>query len=103
MVVMVDAQFKLARDRNNLAIKENVVSNEESVKTIERFHRVVKERERCCYAILPFNLLPHMMIARLMITVVFCVRALVRVAGASKVLPPLTIVESIALDYCLHL
>ena len=38
---------------------------------IERFHRISKEISRCCFGMLPFDYLPRMMVAHLMITIIF--------------------------------
>ena len=57
-LLVVDIQFKPLKDRNLLDIVINVVSKEEHVTKVNRWHRVIKERSHCYYAILPFNYLP---------------------------------------------
>ena len=77
VIIHVDIQFKCLMDRKNIAAMVNVVSNEEHVVDIERYHRVIKERARCYYAMLPFDNLPRMMVVHLMSTVVFYLNSFV--------------------------
>ena len=50
--IHVDIQFKLIKDRNRFDLVTNIVSREEHVPEIERHHRVLKVRARCCFAML---------------------------------------------------
>ena len=50
----------------------------------------------------PFDSLPRMMIMQLMVKVKFYVNSFAWLKGVSKALPPLTIVEGLALDCNLH-
>jgi hypothetical protein len=77
VIVIVDMQFKYLRDYNRLDARVNIVSRGEYIKMIECFHWVIKERARCYYAILPFNLLLCMMVVYLIITVVFYINTFV--------------------------
>ena len=101
-VIFLDIQFKCVKDRNMLEIPVVIVSRREHVKMIERFHRVIEERCRCYYAMLPFDSLPRMMVVHLLITVVFYINAFVWKKGVSKFLSPLAIVEGTVVDYNLH-
>ena len=58
IMIHVDIQFKGLKDRNQLGVTFNVVSKGEHVPEMERFNRVIKERARCHYAMLPFDVLP---------------------------------------------
>jgi len=102
VLIHVDIQFKCIKDRKNIAAMINVVSKEEHVVDIERYHRVIKERVRCYYAMLPFDTLPRMMVVQLMNTVVFYLNAFVWRKGVSNVLPPVTIIEGTVIDYYKH-
>jgi hypothetical protein len=67
--ILVDIQLKSIKDRGLLAVIVNVVGKGEHVPAIERFIRVIEERCRCYYAMLPFDVLPRMMVIHLLITV----------------------------------
>ena len=100
--IHVDIQFKSLKDRGNLQPSVNVVSRAEHVPEIERLIRVIKERARCYYAMLPYDKIPRMMVIHLLITVVFYINAFVWKNGVSQFLSPTTIVEGLALDYNTH-
>ena len=81
----------------------NVVGKEEHVPEIERYHRTIKERMRCYYAMLPFlPYLPRMMVIHMLMTVVFYMNAFVWDQGVSEHLPPVTLIEGLVLDYWKH-
>ena len=65
------------RDRNRIGVTVNVVSKAEYVKPIERFHCLLEERERYSYAILPFLLLPKIIVAHLIVTVSYYINIFV--------------------------
>ena len=74
--IFVDLQFKAIKDQGN--IEEaiiNIVSRDEHVEDIERFIRVLKERARCYWAMLPFAKIPKRMVVHIMLTVSFYVNA----------------------------
>ena len=96
VVILVDIHFKTLKDRNKVGTVIRIVSRGEHVKHIERFHRVIEERARFYFAMVPFDVL-----SRIMVTVTFYANSFVWLKGVSKVLPPLTIVEGLTLDYCL--
>jgi hypothetical protein len=100
--IMVDIQFKAIKDRGIVSAIVNVVGKGEHVPAVERFIRVVKERSRCYYAMLPFNVLPKIVVIHLLITVMFYINAFVWRKGVSQYLSPLTILEGVVLDYSLH-
>ncbi|OEU10337.1 hypothetical protein FRACYDRAFT_247347 [Fragilariopsis cylindrus CCMP1102] len=100
--ILVDIQFKAIKDRGKLTATVNVVGKGEHVPAIERFIRVIKERCRCYYAMLPFKTLPRIMVIHLLVTVMFYINAFVWRKGVSQYLSPLTILEGIVLDYNLH-
>lgn len=102
IVIHVDIQFKALRDRAKLLKTINVVSRDEHVPDIERMIRVIKERARCYFTMLPYQRLPKMMIIHLIITVVFYINAFVWKHGVSQILSPITIVEGVVLDFNLH-
>ena len=102
VTIHVDIQFKSIRDRKILTVHVNVVSRGEHVPEAERFIRVIKERARCYYAMLPYGRLPRMMVIHMLKTVVFYINAFVWRQGVSQFLPPVTIIEGIALDFNLH-
>ena len=97
VVILVDIHFKTLKDRNKVGTVIRIVSRGEHVKHIERFHRVIEERARFYFAMVPFDVL-----SRIMVTVTFYANSFVWLKGVSKVLPPLTIVEGLTLDYFLH-
>ena len=74
-VIAVDIQFKSLKDRNACRALFNMVSRDEHVSKIERWHHVVKERLRCYFAIAPFDYVPRIAVVQLMVTVVFYVNA----------------------------
>ena len=100
--IHVDIQFKAMKDRKRISPAVNVVSKDEHVPEIERMIRVIKERARCYYAMLPYKRIPRMMIIQLMTTVIFYVNAFVWRQGVSQFLSPTTIVEGISLDFNKH-
>ena len=102
VTVHVDIQFKAMKDQNLLGIRVNVVSKEEHVPDIERLIRVIKERARSYYAMLPFDFMPQTMVIHLLTTVVFYINAFVWREGVSQFLPPITIVEGLPLDFNKH-
>ena len=62
-ILHVDIQFKAIRDRKLLGdVTTNVVSRGEHVPEIERLNRVLKERARCYFAMLPYKTMPRMMV-----------------------------------------
>ena len=75
--ILVDIKFKVIKDRGHLSATVNVVAKGEHVTEIERFNRVIKERTRCYYAMLPFRKLPRIIIINLLVTVMFYINAFV--------------------------
>ena len=69
---------------------------------IERWHRTIKERSRCYYAMIPFKYLPRRMAVELMTAAGFYVNAFAWKYGVSDALPLLTIAEGYVLDFHLH-
>ena len=63
---------------------------------------MLKERARCCFAMLPFDVLPRMLANQLMITVMFYLNAFAWKDGVSDIQPPVTIVEGVKLDFNKH-
>ena len=105
VAIHVDIQFKAISDRNKLGPSVNVVSRGEHVPEIERMIRVLKERARCYFSMLAkagITAIPRIMVMHLMRTVNFYLNAYVWRRGVSQILPPMTLVEGIALDYNKH-
>jgi hypothetical protein len=100
--ILVDIQFKAIKDRGLLDAIVNVVGKGEHAPMIERFIRVIKERCRCYYAMLPFDDIPRIMIIHLLKTVMFYINAFIWKKGVSPFLSPMTILEGVVLDYNLH-
>ena len=71
VVIMLDKQFKSIKDRSRVGVPINLVSRGEHALVIERFHRVIQERCRCYYAMVPFDYLPRQMVVHLMKIVIF--------------------------------
>eukprot|EP00536_Pseudo-nitzschia_multiseries_P010625 jgi/Psemu1/203784/e_gw1.332.17.1 len=94
-VLLLDKQF------DGLATG-HFISRDEHVPEIERFIRVIKERCRASFAMLPFNKLPKRMIIALAQCTVFYINAFPWPDGVSQELSPLTIVEGRTLLYNLH-
>ena len=55
VLILVDIQFNILKERDHVGAKCNVFSKEERAPTIERSHRVIEERWRCYCAMLPFK------------------------------------------------
>ena len=75
-----DIQFKAIKDRKILKPLINVVSRGEHVPDIKQFHRVLKERAQCYFAMvrkIGITSLPKMSVIHLMITMTFYVNAFV--------------------------
>ena len=87
-VIFLDIQLKCVKDRNLLGVAVGTASRGEHVKQIYRHHRVIEERRRCYYAMIPYDSLPRMMVVHLVITVIFYVNAFVWQKGLSKILSP---------------
>ena len=101
-ILHVDIQFKEIRDRKLLGdVTTNVVYRGEHVPEIEGFNRVLKERVRCYFTMLSYKTMLRMMVIHLVLTVTFYVYAFVWKRDVSQILPPVTILEGIALDYIL--
>ena len=100
--VFVDMQFEGLRDRMQSFVTINVVSKQEHVPEVERYIRVIKERSRATFAMLPFNNIPKKMVISLIRNSVFYINAFPWPQGVSQELSPYTIVEGIVLDYNLH-
>ncbi|OEU17119.1 hypothetical protein FRACYDRAFT_237529 [Fragilariopsis cylindrus CCMP1102] len=100
--ILVDIQFKPIKDRGLLDAIVNVVGKGEHAPMIERFIRVIKERCRCYYAMLPFEDLPRIVVIHLLKTTMFYINAFVWKKGVSPFLSPMTILEGVVLDYNLH-
>ena len=77
VMILVDKKFKSMKERNRVGVPFNLVSKDEHAPIIERYHRVIEERSRCYYVMLPFKSLPRQMVVELMKTVVFYVNAFV--------------------------
>ena len=69
---------------------------------IERHIRVLKERARCYWAMLPFEKIPKRMVVHILLTVSFYVNAFAPKSGISDHTSPMTIVEGVKLDYNKH-
>ena len=70
--IMVDIQFKGLKDRfEDLQTRMNVVSKKEHVPEIKRFIRVIKERARAYFTMIPFMKVPKKMVLELIHTVIF--------------------------------
>jgi hypothetical protein len=84
--ILVDIQFKAIKDRGIIPTIVNVVGKGEHVPVVERFIRVVKGRSRCNYAMLPFDVLPKIMVMHLLTTVMFYNNSFVWRKGVSQYL-----------------
>ena len=95
-------KFKALKDRNLFCVAINTVSRDEHEKKIERCHRMIKNRSRCCCAMVPFDFLPRMMLMNLLKTVVFCINVFMWKKGVYKTMSTLAIVEGTVLDFRLN-
>ena len=100
--ILVDIQFEGLEERMADTVKINTVSKQEHVPEMERFIRVIKERSRSYFAMLPFTKIPKIMLSHLIYTVIFYLNAFPWPAGVSQELSPCTIVEGITLTYAKH-
>jgi hypothetical protein len=101
--IHADIQFKALKDRNRFpGIKVNICGRGEHIPEIERFIRVIKERARCYFAMLPFRTIPNIMVLHLIKTVMFYINAFVWRRGVSQILSPGAILEGETLDYNVH-
>lgn len=83
--IMVDIQFKGLKDRfKKFQANMNVVSKKEHVPEIKRFIRVIKERARAYFAMIPFIKVPKKMVLELIHTVVFYLNAFPWIDGVSQ-------------------
>lgn len=101
-IIFLLIQFKYMKDRNLLGITISIVHHREYLKYQERFYYVVEKHSRCCYAIIPYNLLLSMIVVQLIITMLFISIPLSSRKDISKILFPLSITEGINLDYNLY-
>ena len=100
VMINVDIQFKPIEDRNTIpGVKINVCGRGEHIPEIERFLRVIKERARCYFAMLPYRWVPAIMIVHLIKTVLYYINAFVWRRGVSQILSPLTIMHGTKLDF----
>ena len=100
--VLVDLQFANVQKHLPKHVTVNVVSKGDHVPEIERLIRVIKERARAHYAMLPFEYVPKIMIVQLIYTVVFYLNVFPWPEGVSLTLCPTSIVEGWIPDYNLH-
>ena len=99
----VDLQFKAIKDRNDIkGVIINVIPRDEHVEDIEQYFRVVKERAKYFWAMLPFENIPKSMLVYLLLMALFYVNAFSLKSGISDYLSPMTIVEGVMLDYLKH-
>ena len=101
--IFVDLQFKATKDRGNIeGAIINIVSRDKHVEDIEQYIRVLKEKARCYWAMLPFEKIPKRMVVHILLTVSFYVNAFAPKSGISDHMSPMTIVEGVKLDYNKH-
>ena len=92
--IMVDIQFKGLKDHfKEFQANMNIVSKKEHVPEIKRFIRVIKERARAYFSMIPFIKVPKKMVLELIHTVIFYLNAFPWTDGVSQELCPTTIVE----------
>ena len=99
--IFVHIQFEGFNTQMNGVIKVvNVVSRQEHVPEMEQFIRVIEERSRASYAILPFTKLPKKIVPELLKSSFFYINTFPWPQGVSQELSPYTtIVEGVVLDY----
>ena len=100
--VFVDIQFEGLCDRMKDITNINVVSKQEHVPEMERFIRVIKERARSTFAMLPFERIPKKMLVAMVSNIIFYINAFPWPQGVSQILSPYTILEGMVLDFNLH-
>jgi hypothetical protein len=98
---LMDMEFKKLKDKLPNVIL-NTTAAREHVGEIERKIRVVKERVRCTTSILPYNILPKLMIIELMHCCVMWMNSFPVKSGISKRWSPREIVSRHRLDAKLH-
>jgi hypothetical protein len=98
---LMDMEFEKLKDKL-LNVILNTTAPREHVGEIERKIRVVKERARCTTGILPYNILPKIMIIELMHFCVMWMNSFLVKSGISKKWSPREIVSRHRLDAKLH-
>jgi hypothetical protein len=85
-----------------LGITLNGVARDEHVPEIERYIRTVKERTRCLFHTLPFELLPKRMTVEMVYTSIFWLNAFPPSDGISEEYGPRAIITGADLDWNVH-
>ena len=98
---LVDIQFEALENEFD-GVDGNTVSRGEHVPEIERFIRVLKERYRCYFAMVPFPKLPTVMVQELVLTVTFYINIFQWEGGLDHRLSPCNIVQHKHVNFNLH-
>ncbi len=98
---LMDMEFKKLRDKLPNVIR-NTTAAQEHLEEIERKIRVVKERARSTISILPYKLLPKLMIIELMHFCVMWMNSFPGKSGISEKWSPREIVSRHKLDAKMH-
>ena len=99
---LLDGKFvPLRTDLLNMGIHANCATQNEHVPEIERQNRVIKERARACRSTLPFEVLPQLLLVKMVNNCVPWINMFPAKGGISSV-SPMTLMTRIKLDYSKH-
>ena len=101
--ILADGGFECIR--NNLAdmgISLNFTSRNEHVPEVERYIRMIKERVRAIACMLPFEMYPPRLIAKMVYSAVFWLNTFPHKDGVHATISPRTLITGLSIDYNKH-
>ena len=102
-IILADNQFESMRgDIASLGAIVNVVSCNEHVPEVERYNRTIKDRVRSQYNMLPFKVIPPIIIFELVYAQVFWRNMFALKGGVSTTQSPAEIILNRKLDFNTH-
>jgi hypothetical protein len=102
-LVLGDNEFETLRgELAQHQIQLNTAAPDEHVPEIERFNRIIKDRCRAIYSILPFKKIPHMMVAHMVYFSILWINSFPAKGGLSSHVSPRTIITGLTIDFNIH-
>jgi hypothetical protein len=102
-IILADNQFESLRgDIANLGAIVNVVSRDEHVPEIERYNRTIKDRVRSQYTVMPFKMVPPIVIIELVYAQVFWRNMFALTGGVSTTQSPAELILNQKIDFNAH-
>ena len=85
---LLDGEFVPLRTKLlNMVIHANFATRNKHVPEIERQHRVIKERARACHSTLPFEVLPKLLLVKMVNNFTLWINIVPAIGGIPNVSP----------------